>query len=61
MVEEFGTEPQVYLGLAVPKFPNYFIMNGPRANWANGSVLPSVSFSEQVFNGPVLTFSSAIA
>jgi len=43
MREEFDPEPQVYLGLTVPLFPNYFIINGPRGNWASGSALPSVS------------------
>lgn len=41
MKQEFGAEPQVYLAVAVPKFPNYFIVNGPRGNWAAGSALPS--------------------
>ncbi|RKK26698.1 hypothetical protein BFJ66_g16521 [Fusarium oxysporum f. sp. cepae] len=33
-------EPKCYLGLAAPGFPNYFVMNGPRGNLANGTVLP---------------------
>lgn len=32
--------PNCYLGLAAPGFPNYFIMNGPRGNLGNGTVLP---------------------
>lgn len=32
--------PQSYLGIAAPNFPNYWIMNGPRGNLANGTVLP---------------------
>ncbi len=40
MAEEFEPEPQVYLAMAVPKFPNYFIINGVRGNWANGTSLP---------------------
>ncbi|XP_014550140.1 hypothetical protein COCVIDRAFT_43224 [Bipolaris victoriae FI3] len=32
--------PQSYLGIAAPKFPNYWIMNGARGNLANGTVLP---------------------
>lgn len=43
MKEMFEPEPQVYLGLTVPKFPNYFVVNGPRGAWASGSVLASVS------------------
>ena len=40
MADEFDPEPQVYLAMAVPKFPNYFIINGVRGNWANGTSLP---------------------
>lgn len=32
--------PNCYLGIAAPKFPNYFIMNGPRGALGNGTVLP---------------------
>lgn len=32
--------PKCYLGIAAPGFPNYFVMNGPRGNLANGTVLP---------------------
>jgi cation diffusion facilitator CzcD-associated flavoprotein CzcO len=41
MAEEFDPEPYVYLGVTVPKFPNYFVVNGVRGNWAQGSALPS--------------------
>lgn len=40
MREEFEPEPQVYCAMAVPKFPNYFVVNGVRGNWANGTSLP---------------------
>lgn len=40
--EYYKPEPQVYLGTASPNFPNYFILNGVRANWGAGTVLPSV-------------------
>jgi hypothetical protein len=30
MAEEFKPEPKVYLAMTVPKFPNYFIVNGVR-------------------------------
>jgi hypothetical protein len=46
--DEFDPEPQVYLSFAVPKFPNYFIINGPRGNWASGSALASVSSSQSL-------------
>ncbi|KAK3081917.1 hypothetical protein LTS18_012157, partial [Coniosporium uncinatum] len=32
--------PNCYLGLGAPGFPNYFVMNGPRGNLCNGTVLP---------------------
>jgi cation diffusion facilitator CzcD-associated flavoprotein CzcO len=41
MKDQFEPEPQVYLAMAVPKFPNYFIINGVRGNWAAGTSLPS--------------------
>ncbi|KAJ5951521.1 uncharacterized protein N7479_009934 [Penicillium vulpinum] len=41
MADEFNPEPKVYLAVTVPKFPNYFIVNGPRGNWGAGSALPS--------------------
>lgn len=41
MKDEFDPEPYVYLAVTVPKFPNYFIVNGVRGNWAQGSALPS--------------------
>ncbi|KAJ9612905.1 hypothetical protein H2200_002846 [Cladophialophora chaetospira] len=41
MATEFDPEPHVYLAVTVPKFPNYFVINGVRGNWANGSALPS--------------------
>jgi hypothetical protein len=28
MADEFKNEPQVYLATTVPKFPNYFVING---------------------------------
>ncbi|KAK5173627.1 uncharacterized protein LTR77_002308 [Saxophila tyrrhenica] len=40
MRQEFDPEPQVYLAMSVPKFPNYFVVNGVRGNWANGTSLP---------------------
>lgn len=43
MATEFDPEPKVYLGMTVPKFPNYFVVNGVRANWAAGTALVSVS------------------
>lgn len=42
MADEWNPIPIVYLGFAVPKFPNYFLYNGPRGNWASGALLAVV-------------------
>ena len=36
-----GTQRNVYASVAVPGFPNYFTINGPRGNWGQGCILPS--------------------
>jgi hypothetical protein len=41
MAEAFQPEPRVYLATTVPKFPNYFVINGVRGSWASGTTLPS--------------------
>ena len=41
MRQEFEPEPYVYLSMAVPKFPNYFTINGVRGSWASGTALNS--------------------
>ena len=41
MQEEWAEEPNIYLSVAAPKYPNYFVINGPRGNWGHGCVLPS--------------------
>ncbi|KAL2436581.1 FAD-binding monooxygenase tazF [Exophiala dermatitidis] len=41
MRQEFEPEPYVYLSMAVPKFPNYFTINGARGSWASGTALNS--------------------
>ncbi|KAF2207227.1 hypothetical protein CERZMDRAFT_115254 [Cercospora zeae-maydis SCOH1-5] len=33
--------PNIYASIAHPGFPNYFVTNGPRGNWAQGCALPS--------------------
>lgn len=55
MRDEFEPEPNVYLAVTVPKFPNYFTINGVRGKvylvrlhgspltCASGSALPAVS------------------
>ncbi|EGP87984.1 uncharacterized protein MYCGRDRAFT_71174 [Zymoseptoria tritici IPO323] len=34
-------DPNIYASIAHPNFPNYFVINGPRGNWAQGCALPS--------------------
>ena len=38
--DSWAPMPRCYLGMAAPGFPNYFVINGPRGNLANGTVLP---------------------
>lgn len=40
-VMQDSQEPNVYASVAVPGFPNYFVLNGPRGNWGQGCALPS--------------------
>jgi cation diffusion facilitator CzcD-associated flavoprotein CzcO len=41
MQEEWAEEPNIYLSVAAPRYPNYFVVNGPRGNWGHGCILPS--------------------
>ena len=41
MQEEWAETPNIYLSIAAPKFPNYFVVNGPTGNWGQGCALPS--------------------
>lgn len=40
-MQEESEEPNVYASVAVPGYPNYFVVNGPRGNWGQGCVLSS--------------------
>lgn len=42
MQEEWSETPNIYLSIAAPNFPNYFVVNGPTGNWGQGCALPSV-------------------
>jgi cation diffusion facilitator CzcD-associated flavoprotein CzcO len=37
--QRWGDEPRAYLGMAVPGFPNFFVMYGPNTNQAGNSIL----------------------
>lgn len=39
---DFVQEPNIYLSITGPGFPNYWVINGPRGNWGQGCILPSV-------------------
>lgn len=44
MKEDWAETPNIYLSITAPKFPNYFVVNGPTGNWGQGCALPSVRF-----------------
>jgi len=37
--EHWGTRPRAYLGMTVPRFPNFFLLYGPSTNLASGGSL----------------------
>ncbi|RDW76197.1 hypothetical protein BP5796_07018 [Coleophoma crateriformis] len=39
--QDWKENPNIYLSITGPKFPNYFVINGPRGNWNQGSNLLS--------------------
>jgi cation diffusion facilitator CzcD-associated flavoprotein CzcO len=40
--EDWGEHVNLYLGVATPRFPNYFTIAGPGSTWSAGSLLPSI-------------------
>ena len=42
MEQAFDPEPYAYLGMTVPRFPNYFSINSVRGSWAVGTALNSI-------------------
>jgi cation diffusion facilitator CzcD-associated flavoprotein CzcO len=42
LAEEWGGVPRAYLGLAVPGFPNLFLIYGPNTNGGTGSVIYTI-------------------
>ena len=45
LAEKWKDEPESYLSLACPDFPNYFIFTGPNATVGHGTLIPSMSWS----------------
>ncbi|KAL9005333.1 MAG: hypothetical protein Q9188_001897, partial [Gyalolechia gomerana] len=43
MKKDWAEFPNVYLSVASPNFPNFYFIGGPTGNWAQGSVLATVS------------------
>lgn len=65
MEEDWKETPNIYLSITAPKFPNYFVVNGPTGNWGQGCALPSVSkvsfHSNHVKISTILTFLTRLA
>ncbi|EXJ70150.1 uncharacterized protein A1O5_06218 [Cladophialophora psammophila CBS 110553] len=47
--ESWKDEPNAYLGVAAPGFPNYFVALGPRGPWGNGSIIPAMEINADYF------------
>jgi cation diffusion facilitator CzcD-associated flavoprotein CzcO len=47
--EKWKEEPESYLSLACPDFPNYFIFTGPNATVGHGSLIQSMSWTADYF------------
>ncbi|KEF56736.1 uncharacterized protein A1O9_06926 [Exophiala aquamarina CBS 119918] len=43
--EDWGDSCNMYLGVAAPRFPNYFTIVGPGATWSNGTLIPGIETS----------------
>lgn len=53
-------DPNPYLGMAAPGFPNYWVMNGPRGNLCNGTVSSLESPHKEVCRSKCRTLTIAI-
>ncbi|KAL9620583.1 MAG: hypothetical protein Q9160_004944 [Pyrenula sp. 1 TL-2023] len=47
LAEKWADEPESYLSLACPLFPNYFIFTGPNATVGHGTLLTSMAWSAE--------------
>jgi len=45
LAEKWASEPESYLSLACPSFPNYFIFTGPNATVGHGTLITSMSWT----------------
>lgn len=49
LAEKSKEEPESYLSVACPDFPNYFIFTGPNATVGHGSLIQSLSWTSDYF------------
>ncbi|KAJ5465282.1 uncharacterized protein N7458_000968 [Penicillium daleae] len=49
MQDEWKDDPNLYLGLTAPRYPNYFVMVGVGGTWANGTILPALETASEHF------------
>lgn len=49
LAEKWKDEPESYLSVACPDFPNYFIFTGPNATVGHGSLIQSLSWTSDYF------------
>jgi cation diffusion facilitator CzcD-associated flavoprotein CzcO len=47
LAEKWKEEPESYLSLACPDFPNYFIFTGPNATVGHGTLITSMTWSAE--------------
>jgi cation diffusion facilitator CzcD-associated flavoprotein CzcO len=47
LAEKWKDEPESYLSLACPEFPNYFIFTGPNATVGHGTLVTSMTWSAE--------------
>ncbi|EXJ70203.1 uncharacterized protein A1O5_06271 [Cladophialophora psammophila CBS 110553] len=45
LANDWGDGCNLYLGIAAPRFPNYFTIAGPGSTWSNGSLIPGIETS----------------
>jgi hypothetical protein len=49
MKEAWDPDPNCYLGVGGPQFPNYWVTMGPRGPWGNGAVIAPMETSCEYF------------
>ncbi|KAH8691878.1 hypothetical protein BGW36DRAFT_431121 [Talaromyces proteolyticus] len=49
MQDDWNNDPNLYLGVTAPRYPNYFVMVGVGGTWANGTILPALETASEHF------------